>query len=248
MLRLLAYLTTLLYLLAFGLCLLLFHPVQVIAWNVFGNQAHQRSIIWLNWCLDHILLINGTRLDFRWNGHKPPQNRKIIVVANHQSMNDIPSLIWHFQHWRLIFIAKRELAKGIPSISYNFTRGGAVGINRKDGAEAVRLIREMGERAHQEGRSVCIFPEGTRSRNGELKKFSEGGLRALCEAMPQALIVPVAIHNSWKLAQHSFWPIPFGVHVRWEVLPSIESEGRNPSDLIIEAESAIRQHLESLTQ
>ncbi len=248
MLQLIAYITTPIYMLAFGLCLLVFHPVQIIAWNVFGYKAHQKSIIWLNWCLHQIIRLNIARLDFRWNGHKPPLDRRIIVVANHQSMNDVPSLIWHFSPWKLIFIAKRELAKGIPSISYNFTRGGAVGINRKDGAEAVQLIREMGARAQQEGRSVCIFPEGTRSRTGELKKFSEGGLRALCETIPDALIVPVAIHNSWKLARYSFWPVPVGVHVRWDVLPAIESAGRNPSDLALEAESVIRQHLESLTR
>jgi 1-acyl-sn-glycerol-3-phosphate acyltransferase len=64
------------------------------------------------------------------------------------------------------------------------------------------------------GASAMIFPEGTRARVGELGRFKPGGTLALLEAAPDTPIVPVAIDESWRLLQHNFLPVPWGVRVR----------------------------------
>ena len=59
-----------------------------------------------------------------------------------------------------------------------------------------------------------IFPEGTRARVGELGRFKPAGTLALLEEAPETPVVPVAIDESWRLLQHNFLPVPWGVRVR----------------------------------
>lgn len=59
-----------------------------------------------------------------------------------------------------------------------------------------------------------IFPEGTRARIGELGRFRPAGSLALLEEAPDTPVVPVAIDESWRLLQHNFLPVPWGVRVR----------------------------------
>ena len=59
-----------------------------------------------------------------------------------------------------------------------------------------------------------IYPEGTRSRRGELGAFKPGGTLELLEAAPDVPVVPVSIDNAWKLLRHNLLPVPFGTRVR----------------------------------
>lgn len=66
----------------------------------------------------------------------------------------------------------------------------------------------------------------------------------LLSAAPNALIVPVAIENSWKTVQYGMYPLSFGEKIRWTVLEPINPEGRNPEELTLMAETAIRKALQ----
>jgi 1-acyl-sn-glycerol-3-phosphate acyltransferase len=105
------------------------------------------------------------------NKHKLPLNRPLIIASNHQSTYDIPPLIWYFRKHFPKFIAKKELGKGFPSISYNLRHGGAVLIDRKDPIAAVSALEGFCDNIKKNRWSVVIFPEGTRSRNGQPKSF-----------------------------------------------------------------------------
>jgi len=207
--KIISYPISIIYYLVFFLLLIIFHPVQWICFNVFGYQAHKKSVDILNFGLVRATLILGTT--YKVEGReKVPAGVPLIIVANHQSMNDIPPIIWFMRKFHPKFISKKELGKGIPSVSYNLRHGGSVLIDRKDPKQALPTIKGMAEYIQKYNRSAVIFPEGTRSKTGEPKKFSENGLKILCKFAPSAYIVPISINNSWKLDRYGKFPLGLG--------------------------------------
>ena len=73
----------------------------------------------------------------------------------------------------------------------------------------------------KEGKAICIFPEGTRAKDGVMKEFNVAGVMALARTAPSAIIVPVAIDGSWELMRYGMRPVPFGVRVKCTVLAPI---------------------------
>lgn len=207
--KILSYPLSVIYYLVFGLILLFFHPVQWVCFNVFGYQAHKKSVDFLNWSVVRASLLLGTTYKFE-GIEKVPAGAPLIIVANHQSMNDIPPIIWFMRKFHPKFVSKKELGKGIPSVSYNLRHGGSVLIDRKDPKQALPVIKGLGEYIEKYKRSAVIFPEGTRSRTGVPKKFSESGLKILCKYAPSAYIVPVSINNSWKMVRYGMFPLGLG--------------------------------------
>lgn len=236
--KLFGYLLSPVFYIAFLLTLLVFQPIQWVSLRFFGYQAHKKSVDILNFFLTYCDLFLLSSVSFK-NEQLLPEDRPIIFVANHQSMYDIPALIWFLRNYHVKFISKIELTKGIPSISFNLKYGGGANIDRKDSKQAVSEIIKLGRRMKENTWSTLIFPEGTRSKGGLMKPFQVGGIATLLRVVPNALIVPVAIENSWKVVQYGSFPLSVGERLRWTVLTPIESEGKNPEDIVKEAEQAI---------
>jgi len=168
-----------------------------------------------------------------------------LIVANHQSMFDIPILgATLFSNYPK-YVSKRELAHWLPGISYNLRRGGSAIIERSNPGQAIKAIQEMGATAQARGVSAVIYPEGTRSRNGNLRRFRKPGTLALFESAPDIPIVPVTIDGSWKLLAHNLLPLPFGTRVRLHFGEPIERQkGENPEALLREVQEQIEKTLE----
>jgi 1-acyl-sn-glycerol-3-phosphate acyltransferase len=207
--KIISYPISIIYYLIFGLILCVFHVIQWICFNVFGYQAHKKSVDYLNLSLVRCTQILGTTYKIE-NLEFVPKGVPVIIVANHQSMYDVPLIIWFLRRLHPKFISKKELGKGIPSVSYNLRHGGSVLIDRKDPQQALPEIKKVAEYIEKYNRSVVIFPEGTRSKTGEPKKFSETGLKILCQNAPSAYILPVTINNSWKLVKFGTFPMGLG--------------------------------------
>ncbi len=94
-----------------------------------------------------------------------------ILVANHQSLVDIPLLIAAVPR-EIRFLAKRELGR-IPLFGYAMRKAGNLFIDREDPRDAVHLVRDTTDRIDR-GQMVVIFPEGTRSRDGAVGEFKPG--------------------------------------------------------------------------
>ncbi len=124
-----------------------------------------------------------------------PENGPIIFVANHQSLYDIVAIIWYLRRFHAKFVSKKELGKGIPSVSYNLRHGGSVLIDRKDPKQAIPTIMGLGAYIEKYKRSAVIFPEGTRSKTGAPKKFSENGLKMLCKKMEDRLLIKIRVNR-----------------------------------------------------
>lgn len=228
---------------AFFIILIVFQPIQWLSLKIGGYKAHKTSVDWLNFFLTSAYYILGNTVKFV-NHHNLPTNRPIIFAANHQSMYDIPPLIWFLRKYHAKFISKIELTKNIPSISFNLKYGGGANIDRKDKKQSLGEIMKLGERMHKNTWSAVIFPEGTRSKNGVMKEFQIGGISVLLKKAPDALIVPIAIENSWKVVKNgSVWLHAF-IPLKFTVLQPIEPAGKDVLALIKQAEAQVREFIE----
>ena len=236
--KIISYPLSTLYYVLFITTLCIFHPIQWICFNVFGYEAHKRSVSVLNFFLVRNTHVLGTTYDFQ-NREKLPNGVPLIIVANHQSLYDIIPIIWFMRKWHPKFISKKELGKGIPSVSYNLRHGGSVLIDRKDAKQALSEIKVMAEYIEKYKRSTVIFPEGTRSKNGIPKKFSESGLKILCKYAPSAYIVPISINNSWKMFRFGQFPMGLGNRITFTIQDPFPVKGTPFEELMIQTENAV---------
>ncbi len=239
--KILSYILTPVYLIVFGLLLLIFHPIQVFTRWIWGYPVRKKVVDVLNFGLLYSLWILGTRISFR-GFEKIPQNRPLIIVANHQSLLDIVAVVVGFRRNHPKFISKIELGKGIPSVSYNLRHGGSVLIDRKKGAQSVKDIMMLGKHIEATNYSACIFPEGTRTKNGLVKTFQPAGITSLIRTAPSAVIVPFAI-DGFEIMKNRYFPITFGCHFRLTALDPIEPKGIDPAELTHNIEILIKKEL-----
>jgi 1-acyl-sn-glycerol-3-phosphate acyltransferase len=226
--------------LVFGLLLLIFHPLQVISYNLFGYKAHKRTVDLLNWLLIQDFWILLCRPSFT-GFEKLPRNRPLIIVANHQSMFDISPVVWGFRKHHAKFISKKELGKNLPSISYNLQKGGSVLIDRENGSQAIREIFKLGKLLEEKKYSACLYPEGTRSKTGKVQTFRLGGFKSLLKASPSALIVPFVIDGNYKLHQYGgMFPLKIGLHLKYTALEPIERGEMTEEQLLLLVENNIK--------
>jgi 1-acyl-sn-glycerol-3-phosphate acyltransferase len=234
------YILTPLAIIAFFLVLVIFQPLQWISYKFFGYTAHKRVVDLLNLCLLSTFYIAGDTVVFI-NKQNLPEGRPIIFISNHQSLCDIPPLIYYLRKYHAKFISKIELTKGIPSISYNLKYGGGANIDRNDPRQSFAEIAKLGSRMKENKWSAVIFPEGTRSKDGHVKPFQAGGIATLLKKCPDALLVPIAINNSWKMVRYGLYPLNTFIKMTWEVLEPIEPNKRPAEQLVKEVEDRIRE-------
>ena len=241
----LSYSLSILYYLCFGILLFLFQIVQWFCLNMFGYYAHKKSVDILNYLILLSLSILKTRIFFETESNLPSPGKNVIFIANHQSTYDIPPLIWKLRNYHMKFVSKKELGKGIPSISYNLRNGGSVLIDRDKPKEAVNSIKRFGKFITKNNFSVLIFPEGTRSKDGKVKKFHRSGLRALIKNIPAAKIIPVSIKNSWKFSYQNYFPMPLEVKIIIRFHKSFSNDSKNLEPLIDMVEATIQKQVMS---
>ena len=239
LLHVLSYPLTVLFYLFFGISLLFFHLMQWVCFNLFGYQAHKKSVDYLNWTILRGLNILGTRFDFEFI-EPIPKNVPIIIVSNHQSTWDIPPIIWFLRSTHPKFISKIELGKGIPAISYNLKHGGSILIDRKNPQQALAEMTKFAKYLVKFNRSGVIFPEGTRSRDGVPKTFHRKGLTNLFKNAPEAYVLPITVNNSWKLERYGMFPMPLGIRLKHTVHRAIKVSDHTSEELINIVEETIK--------
>ncbi len=224
------------------LVLVIFHPLQIIAYNVFGYSAHKKVVDFMNFLLIFNLYTLLCRPTF--HGFKDlPVNKPFIIIANHQSMFDISPIVWGFRKHHVKFISKKELGKNLPSISYNLRKGGSVLIERDNGSQSIKEILKLGKLLEQKNFSACIFPEGTRSKTGEMRPFQSAGIKTLLRSSPSSLIVPMVIEGNYKLHQFGYFPLNIGIQLKYTALEPIDRNVYTDEELITLVENRIREAL-----
>ncbi|TAE71042.1 MAG: 1-acyl-sn-glycerol-3-phosphate acyltransferase [Bacteroidetes bacterium] len=244
--KILSWLVTPLFLIVFGLLLLIFQPLMWISHRVFGLKTLESVTYCLQALLIDIFILTGSwfKVTNPYKDRFKNINRPLIIISNHQSMFDIPLILWYFRKNRPKFVAKREVGKGIPSISYYLHHGEHMLIDRKDKEQALSAIERGSPMIAKNNWSAAIFPEGTRSKDGITKPFKTAGITKLLEMLPNALVVPVVVGNTWLLGKYNYLPVPFNARYSFEVLEPIEPNTMPVEDLIVLLEQKIRSLVE----
>jgi 1-acyl-sn-glycerol-3-phosphate acyltransferase len=122
-----------------------------------------------------------------------------IIVSNHQSFADIVVIYSLFKHFR--WTSKAELFK-IPFVGWVLTLNRSIKVYR--GAnDAYQKLKEQAVIALQNGNSIMVFPEGTRSRGSSMGKFKDGAFRLAHETKTD--ILPLVIDGTSKVVPKTGW-------------------------------------------
>ena len=154
-------------------------------------------------------LIWGKTLSFIFNiklvvkGKHNLQNRNYIFASNHASLIDIPLLLIAVNRYT-VFIAKNELSK-IPIFKSILDRAGFIFVDRKNNDSAVKSMNNLMKDIKKTPRSVAIFPEGTRTRDGKLLPFKKGA--AIFAINTNIPVVPVAISGTYSWSQKKIFDL-----------------------------------------
>ena len=190
-----------------------------------GNIVHLIARIWGR----GILLISRIKVSVQGLSNIDPLG-SYIYMSNHQSNFDIPVLLAHLPV-QFRWLAKAELFK-IPIFSRAMRGAGYIRIDRFNRESAIASLKEAAVKM-QNGVSVMMFPEGTRSRDGNIRPFKKGGfVMAVDTGFP---IVPVIVKGTWPIMDKSSWRINTG-EVSLHIEKPIDTTGytRETKDELIE--------------
>ena len=154
-----------------------------------------------------------------------PSDRPVIYVSNHSSMFDIWALSATLPG-SVRFLAKQELFK-IPLLGPAMRAAGHIPIDRAARKKAFAAYDAVGEMIRAGFSSPVVFPEGTRSRTGELLPFKNAPFALAIAA--QVPIIPVYVHHTFEILPKGAWrlrPRP----IRLLVGEPIETKGLQPAD------------------
>ncbi|HSQ20657.1 MAG TPA: lysophospholipid acyltransferase family protein [Blastocatellia bacterium] len=190
---------------------------RLVAWSIFAR-----------------IRVSGTE------NVKADQN--YVYMANHSSLIDTPALFAYLPH-QFRIMAKKELFY-VPFMGWHLWSAGNFPIDRSDPRKTVKSLRRVidGVRA---GKSLAVFPEGTRTLDGRLQEFKQGAFKIAVRAgVP---IVPVSIRGTFKLLpKTTLAPRPGRVDVI--IGKPIDTRGysdKNLGELIARTRAAIEVNLEA---
>lgn len=170
------------------------------------------------------LVSSGTRLEVEGQDNVD-RRRSYVVVANHLSAFDIMACLLAVP-LPIRFLAKKELFR-IPVLAQGMRAIGIVEVDREARALVHAVVNRQAKELVAKGRSLIIYAEGTRPRDGRMKAFKKGAFTMAIAA--QLPVLPVSIHGSYE-AWAPGQPRVRGGLVRVVIDKPMETEGMGQSE------------------
>lgn len=165
-------------------------------------------------------------------------SRNYVIVSNHLSLYDSPLLV-RYLPLSIRFLGKRELFK-IPVMGGYMGRTGHIPIDRSNPRAALTSMAEAARLMRERGSSVLIYPEGTRSMDGQLQEFKDGAaLLAIKAGLP---VLPVAVRGTEKILP-SKGVVIRSSDIELRVGTPIESEGKTRAELTAQLHAKVAELL-----
>jgi 1-acyl-sn-glycerol-3-phosphate acyltransferase len=189
--------------------------------------------------LFRLIGVGSVKLNPLWRfetggGFIPDPRRAYVAVSNHESYADI-FLISHLP-WEMKWLSKQTMFR-IPCMGWMMRMAGDIEIRRGERASTTRAMNDARDRLDRQV-GVMIFPEGTRSRDGELLPFKDGAFRLALEA--KVPIVPIVVAGTRSCMAKGTFRFQ-RAHARVRVLPPIETAGLTLADV-----AALRERTRSI--
>jgi len=212
-------------------------PVLLIA--VLTHRGSSRAPGAVQWAVNvpmrFFYRIFGAQIEKSGEENKP--EGAALYVCNHQGLLDIFMALTEVSPLCSI-VAKKE-TESLPVVSWWMKSFDCVFIDRGNPREGLKAINRAAE-ILESGRSVFIFPEGTRSRGPEMAEFKHGAFKAAIKAgVP---IVPIALDGTYKC-----YDLDHKIHpgkVKFALLPPISAEGKNTKEISAEVQGLIQAKLD----
>ena len=212
----------------------LYLPLMVLPRRIFLRLC----LVWVRMMLALIQSILGIRYELRGVENCPEGTA--IYASKHQSAWDV--LIYNLLIEDCAYVLKRELYR-IPLWGWYVWRLGSVGINRSGGARVLKDMVEQTKAVLSQGRSIIVFPQGTRTPVGDAHPYLPGTAALyLGTGVP---VVPVALNSGVFWPRRTFRKSPGLITV--EFLPPI-APGLNRRDFLKRLEEQIETATARLEQ
>ncbi len=168
--------------------------------------------------------------------------RQYVIMMNHNAMMDVPML--YFTPLDFRWVSKRQVFS-IPFFGQLLVLHGDIAIERGNPSAAMKLVMQRGLKWIGRGVSVSIFPEGTRSKTGEIGRFKSGGFRLAREAKVE--ILPVVVDGTGTLLKSNGLLNP-GRKIIIKVLPTVSAQRVADTDMKILMDEVRDEMVEALKQ
>jgi 1-acyl-sn-glycerol-3-phosphate acyltransferase len=224
--------------------------ITVVPWGVMmvvvspftsSVALYRLAVGWLTLCMVGLRVICGVR--WRVSGRENLPDGKTspaVLLVKHQSTLEtflMPMLMPH----PLAYVFKRELLY-VPFFGWAMGRLDMIHIDRSQRTQAFAKVVEQGKRLLAQGIWIIMFPEGTRIPRGQKGVYKHGGARLAVET--GAPVIPIAVSSAKCWPRKAFIKYPGVVDV--SIGKPIESQGREPDDLMREVQTWIEAEMRRL--
>jgi 1-acyl-sn-glycerol-3-phosphate acyltransferase len=211
--------------------MLIIAPLILIAVVFPFSVRYNIAVVWVRFVLWLAKICCG--LDYEIEGlENIDAAQPSIILSKHQSAWETIAFR-HFLPMHSVLL-KRSLL-WLPFWGWAMATLKPIAIDRRNQRAALRMLLGQGTAYLNEGLWVLVFPEGTRTAPGEVKKFNAGG--AMLAQQTGCPVVPVAHNAGVYWPRYSFLKYPGTIKVK--IGPKIESKGRKAHDINAEAEAWI---------
>jgi len=197
--------------------------------------SHQVTRVWAGLVNAGLRIICNIRIEIRGREHLPA-NGAALIASKHQSMWD--TIVFFSLLPDIVYVLKKQLSY-IPFFGWYTIRAGMIRVDREGHASALRGLVKQAKARIAQGRSIMIFPEGTRSEPGAKLEYKPGV--AAIYGQLDVPCVPVALNSGAFWPRRKFLRYP-GVIVL-EFLPPI-APGLNRRDFM----RTLEERIESASQ